>query len=77
MQSYDSLPQWTIYMEEVFSASRFAGLVGVLLVLSVVGGSVYISQMGYDPSTQNWLSLCGIVFTVLLFGLTPLFMRPL
>ena len=66
-----------LYMEEEISPAKFGCAVFLLFALVVIGGSVFVSYKGNETSTQSWLAVVTIVFTVLFFGLTPCMKRRL
>lgn len=64
-------------MGERFSALRFVCIIVGLLFISVSAGSVFVSYKGSQTSTQSWLSLVSIIFSLMLVTLTPLTLRKL
>jgi hypothetical protein len=64
-------------MEEKFSAAKFGSIILGLLLISVLGGSLFVAIKGSQSSTQSWLNWVSIVFSIVLFAFMPLMMRKL
>jgi hypothetical protein len=59
----------TLYIEEVFSRSRFGWCLAALGLFVTVGGGIFVYLRGSDSSTQNWLALGAIILVLVLSAL--------